>query len=87
MNTAQRIAAAVTLLAVAVFLFKWAHGAGPFDLSVGAVGMTEVLLARMFGILAVGGAAVMLLGIKLDCPRVAGHFLKRHLLVPRTQPG
>jgi len=64
MNTAQRIAAAVTLLAVAVFLFKWAHGAGPFDLSMAAVGVTEVLLARMFGILAVGGAAVMLLGIK-----------------------
>ena len=25
--------------------------------------------------------------VGLDCPRTAGHFLKRHLQVPRTQPG
>ena len=25
--------------------------------------------------------------VELGCPRIAGHFLKRHLLVPRTQPG
>ena len=26
-------------------------------------------------------------GLGVDCPRTAGHFLKRHLQVPRTQPG
>jgi hypothetical protein len=25
--------------------------------------------------------------IDMDCPRIAGHFLKRHMLIPRTQPG
>jgi hypothetical protein len=29
----------------------------------------------------------VLKGVSVECPRIAGHFLKRQALVPRTQPG
>jgi hypothetical protein len=77
MNLAQKIAIAVTLLAVAVFLFVGGHRVRYWDTTVSRLvdGRIEYghqvaytdwqrTYADIVGILLVGGAATLLLGIK-----------------------
>jgi hypothetical protein len=65
MNTAQKIAVSVSLLLVATFLFAWAYRVREWT---HPQIMQLKVITCVAGILAVGGAAIMLLGIKWAVP-------------------